>query len=77
MLMTQKGINWNDLPTYQKRGSCVVKNKIVLESDGIVEKCRLRDSKQRESNWIIDKDIPIFKGDGREYIEQLVYVGDN
>lgn len=21
MLMTQKGINWNDLPTYKKRGS--------------------------------------------------------
>ena len=31
MLMTQKGINWNDLPTYQKRGSCVVRNKVVLE----------------------------------------------
>ena len=25
MLMTQKGINWNDFPTYQKCGSCVVK----------------------------------------------------
>ena len=25
MLMTQKGINWNDLPTYQKRGSCCIK----------------------------------------------------
>ena len=35
MLMTQKGINWNDLPTYQKRGSCCVRNKIVIESDGV------------------------------------------
>lgn len=25
MLMTQKGINWNDFPTYKKRGSSVVK----------------------------------------------------
>ena len=25
MLMTKKGINWNDFPAYQKRGSCVVK----------------------------------------------------
>ena len=25
MLLSQKGINWNDLPTYQKRGSCCVK----------------------------------------------------
>ena len=27
MLFTQKGINWNDLPTYQKRGSCCIKNE--------------------------------------------------
>ena len=24
MLMIQKGINWNDFPTYQKRGSCAI-----------------------------------------------------
>ncbi len=76
MLMTQKGINWNDFPTYQKRGSCVVRNKIVLELDGIKETCMLRDSKQGENNWIIDKDIPIFKGDDRQYIEQFVNVGE-
>lgn len=76
MLMTQKGINWNDFPTYQKRGSCVVRNRIVLESDSVREKCILRDSKQDENNWIVDKDIPIFKGEGREYIEQLVNVGE-
>ena len=76
MLMTQKGINWNDFPTYQKRGSCVVRNKIVLELDGVKETCMLCDSKQGENNWIIDKDIPIFKGDGRQYIEQFVNVGE-
>lgn len=76
MLMTQKGINWNDLPTYQKRGSCVVRNRIVLESDDVTEKCMLRDPKQGENNWIIDRDIPIFKGEGRQYIEQFVNVGE-
>ena len=76
MLMTQKRINWNDLPTYQKRGSCVVRNKIILESDGVTAKCMLRDPKQGENNWIIDLDIPIFKGEGREYIEQLINVGE-
>ena len=76
MLMTQKEINWNDFPTYQKRGSCVVRNKIVLDSDGEKEMCMLRDPKQGENNWIIDKDIPIFKGEGREYIERLVNVGE-
>ena len=76
MLMTQKGINWNDFPAYQKRGSCVVRNKVVLESDDVTEKCMLRDPKQGENNWIIDKDIPIFKGEGRQYIEQFVNVGE-
>lgn len=76
MLMTQKGINWNDFPTYQKRGSCVVRNKIVIESDGVKETCMLRDPKQVENNWIIDEDIPIFKGGSRQYIEQFVNVGE-
>ena len=76
MLMVQKGINWNEFPIYQKRGSCVVRNKIVLESDGGKETCMLREPKQSENNWIIDYNIPIFKGDGREYIEQFVNVGE-
>lgn len=76
MLMTLKKINWNDFPTYQKRGSCVVRNKIVLDSDGEKETCMLRDPKQGENNWIIDYDIPIFKGEGREYIERFVNVGE-
>ena len=58
------------------RGSCVVRNKIVLESDDVKETCMLRDPKQGENNWIIDYDIPIFKGEGREYIERLVNVGE-
>ena len=68
MLMTQKGINWNDFPTYQKRGTCVVyvdyQNPNSL-TDG-----------DRVKGWIIDKDIPIFKGEGREYVERLVMVGN-
>ena len=27
MLMTQKGVNWNDYPIYQKRGSCCIKER--------------------------------------------------
>lgn len=76
MLMTQKGINWNDLPTYQKRGSCCVRNKIVIESDGVMETAQLRDTSKSENEWIIDTDIPIFKGEGREYIDRLVFVGE-
>lgn len=76
MLMTQKGINWNDLPTYQKRGSCCVRNKIVIETDSVMETAQLRDSSKSENEWIIDTDIPIFKGKGREYIDRLVFVGE-
>ena len=76
MLMTQKGINWNDLPTYQKRGSCCVRNKIVVSSDGIMETAQLRDTSKSENEWIIDKEIPIFRNEGREYVDRLVYVGE-
>ena len=76
MLMTQKGINWNDLPTYQKRGSCCVRNKIVIESDGVTATAQLRDTSKSENEWIIDTDIPIFKGEGREYIDRLVFIGE-
>lgn len=76
MLMTQKGINWNDLPTYQKRGSCCVRNKIVIESDGVTATAQLRDTSKSENEWIIDTDIPNFKGEGREYIDRLVFIGE-
>ena len=72
MLMEQKGINWNDLPTYQKRGTCVVKNKVVVERNDITETAMLRDTLKSENAWIIDKNIPIFKNEGREYIEKLI-----
>lgn len=76
MLMTQKDINWNDLPTYQKRGSCCVRNKIVLFRDSIMKTVQLRDTSKSENEWIIDTKIPIFKNEGREYIDRLVYISE-
>jgi tRNA(His) 5'-end guanylyltransferase len=35
--------------------------------------CCKRDT---NGNWIIDKNIPIFKGQDRDYIEKLIYVGE-
>lgn len=82
MLMTQKGINWNDLPTYQKRGSCVVKEEYYayIDEHGMIEELDSSESSislpeiSKRSRWIIDKDIPIFKGESREYIDRLIYV---
>jgi len=65
MLVTQKAINWNDFPTYCKRGSCCVKKQIVDKGMQTI-----RDA------WQIDLDIPIFKGEDRNYIEQFIYVGE-
>jgi tRNA(His) guanylyltransferase len=76
MLMTQKGINWNDLPIYQKRGSCCVRNKIIISTDGVMETVQLRDTSKAENKWIIDTEIPIFKGEDRKYIDNLVFVGE-
>lgn len=70
MLMTQKGINWNELPTHQKRGSCCIK---TLESVSNNEENK---NGTKRPHWIIDAEIPIFRGEGREYIDKLVYVGE-
>ena len=72
MLMLQKNINWNDFPTYQKRGSCIVKSdeKETITEDNIGTKMTIR------SKWIIDKEMPILKGKDRAYIDKLVYVGE-
>ena len=63
MLMTQKGINWNDIPVYQKRGSCCIKEEYCCNNS-------------IRSTWIIDNNIPIFKSEDREYIEDLIYIGE-
>ena len=86
MLMTQKGINWNDLPIYQKRGSCCIKREFWIDkNDGCefskeyseaLDKSAVDENAVKRSEWIIDTEIPIFKGEGREYIDKLVYVGE-
>lgn len=74
MLMTQKGINWNDLPTYQKRGSCCIKETYFVDRDGqeIIVNESNKDNATERIRWIIDREIPIFKGEGREYVERLI-----
>lgn len=74
MLPTQKNINWNDLPTYQKRGSCCVKKEIENKSTGYNGEVR---AIEYRTEWVIDTEIPIFKGEGREYIDKLIYVDED
>lgn len=79
MLHELKGINWNNYPTTQKRGSCCVKNgrEDRYYSAVLQKKCTRgiipRDPDKSEREWIVDNEIPIFKGDGRQYIEELIW----
>ena len=72
MLFTQKGINWNDFPTHLKRGSCCIKEYYY----GNISESNNGYSIPIKSHWIIDKEIPIFKGEDRKYIDDLVYIGE-
>ena len=58
MLFQEKEINFNNLPTYQKRGVCIIKEE-YYKGDTL------------RKRWIVDKDIPIFTQD-REYIEKYI-----
>ena len=77
MLMVQKGINWNDFPTYEKRGSCCIKQIDKTTWAEADENSEVTTGTSERPHWEIDLDIPIFKGDGREYIEKLIRVGCN
>lgn len=80
MLVKQKGIDWNSLPVEVKRGSACI--KIWNEHEGWEP---VKDSEKKigdilcltaRSEWIIDKDMPILKGESRTYIDKLIYVGE-
>ena len=73
MLMIQKGINWNDLPTYQKRGSCCVK-MYQLDEGSFQSHAEDKLMEHGRTFWAVDTEIPIFKGEGREYIDNLVFI---
>lgn len=57
-MFTEKGVNWNDLETWKKRGACIVKEHFEIEGGA------------QRSNWVVDKDIPIFTQD-REYVDKF------
>lgn len=66
MLFLQKGINFNDMPTDYKRGTCCYKEEIPCKD-------RLIGFKRE---WVIDKEPPIFSQD-REYVEKWVYIRES
>ena len=72
MLHEEKGINWNDFPTYLKRGSCVIKTEGKTTCAKAAKDGSIITWTADRPHWIVDRNIPIFKGEGREYIEKLI-----
>ena len=62
-MFTEKGVNWNDLTTYQKRGACAIQKLVTKTS-------KTKGTVTRYS-WVIDDEIPIFTQD-RSYIEDRI-----
>lgn len=65
----QKGSNWNDVPTSQKRGRCLIKK--TIPGSAINRKTGETVNFER-SEWTVDNEIPVFSQD-RSYIEKFVY----
>lgn len=64
MLKTEAGVDYDKLSVPQKRGVCCIKTKMPsFTPDG---------SPVMRTTWVTDINIPVFKGDGREYIESKI-----
>jgi tRNA(His) 5'-end guanylyltransferase len=61
-MLSAIGVDWESYATKYKRGSCCVKK---VEEDG------------SRPHWSIDDEIPIFQGEGRKYIDNLIYIEEN
>ena len=59
---------WEDYPLSLQRGTCIIKNEEVLDQDD--------PEIYKRFYWDVDENVPIFKGDGRNYIDKLVYLDE-
>lgn len=65
------GKNTEDIITMVKEKTGILWNKLPIEQQRGM--CCIKDE---EGHWVVDYNIPIFKGEGREYIEKLINVGE-
>ena len=82
MLMTKYGINWNEFTTPCKRGTaCIRAGKKVTENikrepQPFGEDRVTTTIIEERPIWVIDKNMPILKGEDRKYVDDLIYIGE-
>lgn len=72
MLFQKRDINWNDFPTHLKRGSCCVKSDVSVTFATEHEDGFVTTGAAERPHWEIDLEIPIFKEEGRQYINKRI-----
>lgn len=75
MLFQKRDINWNDFPTHLKRGACCVKSETTTTCAKTVDDQVITWAAERP-HWEIDLEIPIFKEEGRQYINKRILYDD-
>lgn len=76
MLFQERDINWNDFPTHLKRGSCCVKSDVSVTFATEHEDGPVTTGAVERPHWEIDLEIPIFKDEGRQYINRRILYDD-
>ena len=76
MLFQERDINWNDFPTHLKRGSCCVKSDVSVTFATEHEDGSVTTGAVERPHWEIDLEIPIFKEEGRQYINRRILYDD-
>ena len=72
MLFQERDINWNDFPTHLKRGACCVKSDVSVTFATEHEDGSVTTGAVERPHWEIDLEIPIFKEEGRQYINRRI-----
>ena len=82
MLFKEYGVNWNDFTTPCKRGTACIRvrkkvtENIKREPQPFGEDRVITTIIEERPIWVIDRDMPILKGENRQYVDKYIYVGE-
>lgn len=70
ILLTEKNIDWFELPIFLQRGSCCIKKETLIKTEREVDNEIIFTTTTR-NKWIIDDNIPLFVED-KDYVNHLL-----